>query len=80
MVAYFADIAKRTDKPLMMLTSPAARRSRSSSTSLARIAEAAPHFVGIKHALDDHGFVTQMLARLGPEFRVFVGLGVRVSR
>ena len=32
------------------------------------------NFVGIKHAVDDHKFVTQMIARLGADFRVFVGL------
>ena len=73
-VAYFADIAKRTDKPLMMYHIPGRSAFKVELDTLARIAEATPHFVGIKHALDDHGFVTQMLARLGPEFRVFVGL------
>jgi 4-hydroxy-tetrahydrodipicolinate synthase len=42
--------------------------------TLVRITEACPNFVGIKHAIDDHNFVTQMLARLGADFRVFVGL------
>ena len=73
-VAYFADIAKRTDKPVMMYHIPGRSAFKVELDTLARIAEAAPHFVGIKHALDDHGFVTQMLARLGPDFRVFVGL------
>ena len=35
---------------------------------------AAPHFVGIKHAVNDLGFVTEMLDHFGFEFRVFVGL------
>lgn len=30
--------------------------------TLTSIAERAPNFVGIKHAVDDHGFVTRMLA------------------
>src|SRR6478609_5771423 len=73
-VAYFADIAKRTSRPLMMYHIPGRSAFKVELDTLVRIAEAAPHFVGIKHALDDHGFVTQMLARLGAEFRVFVGL------
>ena len=73
-VAYFADVAKRTDQPLLMYHIPGRSAFKVELDTLARIADAAPHFVGIKHALDDHGFVTQMLARLGPEFRVFVGL------
>ena len=42
--------------------------------TLERIAEEVSHFVGIKHAVNDLAFVTQMLARFGAEFRVFVGL------
>jgi 4-hydroxy-tetrahydrodipicolinate synthase len=42
--------------------------------TLSRIAEQVPHFVGIKHAADNHVFVTEMLARLGMEFRIFAGL------
>jgi 4-hydroxy-tetrahydrodipicolinate synthase len=73
-VAYFADIAKRTGKPLLMYHIPGRSAFKVELDTLVRIADAAPHFVGIKHALDDHGFVTQMLARLGADFRVFVGL------
>ena len=42
--------------------------------TLERIAEATPHFVGIKHAVNDLGFVSEMLDRFGFEFRVYVGL------
>jgi 4-hydroxy-tetrahydrodipicolinate synthase len=73
-VAYFADIAKRTDKPLLMYHIPGRSAFKVELDTLTKIAEAAPHFVGIKHALDDHGFVTQMIARLGADFRIFVGL------
>lgn len=33
-----------------------------------------PQFVGIKHAVNDLGFVTECLAAFGPEFKIFVGL------
>ena len=39
-----------------------------------RIAEKTPHFVGIKHALEDHILVTEMIQKLGPNFRIFAGL------
>jgi 4-hydroxy-tetrahydrodipicolinate synthase len=73
-VAYFLDIAKRTDKPLLMYHIPGRSAFKVELDTLVRIAEGATNFCGIKHALDDHGFVTQMLARLGPDFRIFVGL------
>jgi 4-hydroxy-tetrahydrodipicolinate synthase len=73
-VAYFVDVARHTDKPLLMYHIPGRSAFKVELDTLVRIAEAVPHFAGIKHAVDDHGFVTQMIARLGPEFRIFVGL------
>ncbi|MFI4925143.1 MAG: 4-hydroxy-tetrahydrodipicolinate synthase, partial [Vicinamibacteria bacterium] len=73
-VAYFEDVARHTDKPLLMYHIPGRSAFKVELDTLVRIAEAVPHFVGIKHALDDHGFVTQMIAKLGPAFRIFVGL------
>jgi len=73
-VAYFVDVARHTDKPLLMYHIPGRSAFKVELDTLVRIGEAVPHFVGIKHAVDDHGFVTQMIARLGPDFRIFVGL------
>ncbi len=33
-----------------------------------------PSFVGMKHAVNDLGFVSEALSVLGPDFRIFVGL------
>jgi 4-hydroxy-tetrahydrodipicolinate synthase len=38
------------------------------------IRERLPNLVGMKHAVNDMGFVTQMLDAFGPDWRVFVGL------
>ncbi|ARP96408.1 4-hydroxy-tetrahydrodipicolinate synthase [Bordetella genomosp. 13] len=72
--AYFVDLGRRVDVPLMMYHIPGRTAFKTDLATLEQIAEAVPHFVGIKHALDDHSFVTEMLHRFGPEFRVFVGL------
>jgi 4-hydroxy-tetrahydrodipicolinate synthase len=72
--AYFEDIGKRTNLPLLMYHIPGRSAFKVELETLLRIAEALPHFVGIKHAADDHSFVTRMLATLGRDFRVFVGL------
>ncbi|WP_427183871.1 4-hydroxy-tetrahydrodipicolinate synthase [Bordetella bronchialis] len=72
--AYFIDIGRRVDIPLMMYHIPGRTAFKTDLRTLEDIAEALPHFVGIKHAVDDHSFVTEMLHRFGPEFRVFVGL------
>ena len=73
-VAYFDDIAGRTPLPVLMYHIPGRSAFKVDIDTLLRIAEARDNFVGIKHAVDDHNFVTQMIARLGPEFRIFVGL------
>ncbi len=74
LVEYYADLAQRTDLPLMIYHIPGRTAVSVELATLEKIAERVPHFVGIKHAVNDLGFVTQMLARFGPEFRVFVGL------
>jgi 4-hydroxy-tetrahydrodipicolinate synthase len=72
--AYFNDIGRRTDRPLLMYHIPGRSAFKVELATLEAIAEKTPHFVGIKHAVDDHAFVTEMLTRLGKDFRVFVGL------
>jgi len=73
-IEYFLDLGRRSDLPLMMYHIPGRSAFKVELASLEAIADKLPHFVGIKHAVDDHNFVTQMLARLGPDFRVFAGL------
>ena len=71
---YFIDLGLRSDVPMMMYHIPGRSAFKVEMPTLERIAEKVPHFVGIKHAVDDHSFVTEMLHRFGPDFRVFVGL------
>lgn len=71
---YFIDLGRRSPLPLMMYHIPGRSAFKVELPTLERIAEKTPHFVGIKHAVDDHSFVTRMLARFGADFRVFVGL------
>ena len=42
--------------------------------TLKQLRDRSPTFVGMKHAVDDLGFVTECLTSLGPDFRIFVGL------
>jgi len=73
-IEYYLDLGRRTDKPLMMYHIPGRSAFKVELSTLVAISEKLPHFVGIKHAVDDHSFVTQMLAKLGEDFRVFAGL------
>jgi 4-hydroxy-tetrahydrodipicolinate synthase len=74
LVAYYEDIAKRTDKPLMIYHIPGRAAVNVELSTLQAICERVPQLVGIKHAVNDLGYVTHALAALGPQFRVFVGL------
>jgi 4-hydroxy-tetrahydrodipicolinate synthase len=74
LVEYFADLAGRTPLPLLLYHIPGRAAVSLTIDSLIAIAERAPTFVGMKHASDDLGLVSDALQRLGPEFRIMVGL------
>lgn len=74
LVAYYDDIGKHTDLPLLLYHIPGRTAVSVEINTLQQIADKVPHFVGIKHAVNDHGFVTSMIQNLGSEFRIFVGL------
>lgn len=74
LVAYFVDLASRTDLPMLVYHIPGRAAVGVDIDVLSEIADAAPTFVGMKHAVADLGLVTEALLRFGPEFRVLVGL------
>lgn len=74
LVAYYADLGQRTDLPLMIYHIPGRAAIGMQLDTLERIVEKAPNLVGMKHAVNDLGFVSDMLNRFGFDFRVFVGL------
>jgi 4-hydroxy-tetrahydrodipicolinate synthase len=74
LVEYYCVLAKRTELPVLVYHIPGRTAVSMDVESFERIAERAPNFVGMKHAVNDLGFVTECLVRLGHEFRIFVGL------
>ena len=74
LVEYFVEVGRRTSLPLMVYHIPGRAAVSVTATTLARIAERTPNLVGMKHAVNDLEAVTEILARLGPEFRIFCGL------
>ncbi len=74
LVAYYADLAKRTKRPWMIYHIPGRAAVTVTLDSLTELRRSCPNFVGMKHAVDDLGFVSQCLDRFGMEFRIFVGL------
>lgn len=74
LVAYYTELAKRTDKPWMIYHIPGRTACSVSLETLQEVAAASEDFVGIKHAVVDLALVSEMLQAFGEEFRIFVGL------
>lgn len=74
LVEYYADLGGRTDLPLMIYHIPGRTAVSMQIDTLKSIRERTPTLIGIKHAVNDLGFVSTMLSVLGQDFRVFVGL------
>jgi 4-hydroxy-tetrahydrodipicolinate synthase len=74
LVEYFVALGERTHLPLMIYHIPGRAAVSVTTSTVAKIAERTPNLVGIKHAANDLELVTELLARLGPDFRIFCGL------
>jgi 4-hydroxy-tetrahydrodipicolinate synthase len=74
LVEYYLELGRHTPLPVMIYHIPGRAAVNVTVDTVAAIADRMPRLVGIKHAVRDLNFVTQLLARLGFEFRVHVGL------
>ncbi|HLK86839.1 MAG TPA: 4-hydroxy-tetrahydrodipicolinate synthase [Candidatus Binataceae bacterium] len=74
LVEYYADIAGRTRLPMLIYHIPGRAAVNVEASTVEQIAERAPNLVGMKHAANDLALVTRLLARMGGDFRIFVGL------
>ncbi len=71
---YFVEVARRVELPVLVYHIPGRASVTLEVATIAAVAERADNLVGMKHASADLALVTEVLRRLGPEFRVFVGL------
>ncbi len=74
LIAYYLELAAMHDTPWMIYHIPGRTAISVTLDSMQEIRDKSPTFVGMKHAVNDLGFVTECLAALGDDFRVFVGL------
>ncbi len=74
LVEYFIQIGKRTRLPLLIYHIPGRAAVSVTAQTVVQIAEKVPHLAGIKHASTELDLVSELLIRLGPDFRVFCGL------
>lgn len=73
-VEYYLRLQAQHDTPWMIYHIPGRAGVTVTLESMQRLREASPHFVGMKHAVNDLGFVTECLVALGHDFKIFVGL------
>jgi 4-hydroxy-tetrahydrodipicolinate synthase len=74
LIEYYLRLAATHETPWMVYHIPGRTAVSVTVDTLATLRERSPHFVGMKHAVNDLGFVSEALARLGHDFRIFVGL------
>jgi 4-hydroxy-tetrahydrodipicolinate synthase len=74
LVQYYLDMTKGFDTPWLIYHIPIRAAVGVTLDTVTEIAERSPNFVGMKHTLNDLGFVSRCLQALGPEFRLFCGL------
>ncbi len=74
LVAYYLELAAISDLPWMVYHIPGRAAVSVTIDTLKALKERSPTFAGMKHAVNDLGFVSECFAALGPDFKVFVGL------
>lgn len=74
LIQYYLRIAERHDKPWMVYHIPGRTAVSVTLETFKALRDQSATFVGMKHAANDLGFVTECLTTFGDDFRIFVGL------
>ena len=74
LVQYYLTLAGQHDTPWMIYHIPGRAAVNVTLESMQQIRDHSPHFVGMKHAVNDLGLVSECLAAFGADFKIFVGL------
>jgi 4-hydroxy-tetrahydrodipicolinate synthase len=74
LIAYYLELTAGHDVPWMVYHIPGRTAVSVTLDTLKTLKDKSPHFVGIKQAVNDLGFVSECLHELGADFKVFVGL------
>ena len=74
LINYYLEITKNTEIPWMIYHIPGRTAVSVTLDSMKELKERSSNFIGMKHAVNDLGFVTECLGSLGDDFKIFVGL------
>jgi len=74
LVEYYLTLARQHETPWLIYHIPGRTVVNVTLDSMQRIRDKSATFVGMKHAVNDLGFVTECLGAFGDDFKIFVGL------
>jgi len=74
LIAYYLELAAISRLPWMVYHIPGRTAVSVTIDTLKELRSRSPTFVGMKHAVNDLNFVSECIATLGSDFKVFVGL------
>jgi 4-hydroxy-tetrahydrodipicolinate synthase len=74
LIEYFVEVTKPYETPWMVYHIPGRTAVSVSIETLTALRERSKTFIGMKHAANDLGLVSECMNHFGPDFRVFVGL------
>ena len=72
-INYYLEVTRDVDIPWMIYHIPGRAAVSITIDTIKELKDSSPNFVGMKHAVNDLGFVSECLAEF-PNFKVFVGL------
>ena len=74
LVAYYLKVCEHTDLPVMIYHIPGRTAINVTLDTVVQIRAKATNLIGMKHAVNDLGFCSDLLKEFGMDFRIFVGL------
>ena len=74
LIEYYLKLANQHETPWMIYHIPGRTAINVTLETMLKLRSKSQTFVGMKHAVNDLGFVTECLAGLGKDFKIFVGL------
>ena len=74
LIEYYLKLANQHETPWMIYHIPGRTAINVTLETMLKLRSKSKTFVGMKHAMNDLGFVTECLAGLGKDFKIFVGL------
>ena len=74
LIEYYLELTEKIDIPWMIYYIPGRTAVNVTLETMKILSDKSANFVGMKHAVNDLGFVTECLSAFGSDFKIFVGL------